>query len=148
MGIEGDNVFTGVFSFILKRMVESCCQFCHSHNTSNLDMLSKNTGTKNDTEFLKTRSLQDVKNNISENSDFSFPLYGHSEQVKYGSSLYGFIPLVSSPGDALIVNRDSPGDDAVGAAVIKNWPLVFLLFVFSTIAGIIMWTLVSITCLS
>lgn len=144
MGITEDAILTGVFPVILQRMVTSCCQFCFTHKTPKLDYFSQSTG-KIDAKYFKKRSLEDVKKNISRNSDFSFPLYGNSQDEKYGA-LYSYVPLISSPGEALVVNREpkhSPGTVLL-ATVVNSWPLTMLVLVFSILAGITIWMLVSI----
>ena len=129
-----DSELTGVFPTILREMVTSCCQWCRTHEITEVNIL---------TESSVKDSLKDVRNNISMN-DLSFPVYGSSDQDKY-SALYGYVPIISSPGEVYVVNREPvvTNADILIAVVLTCWPIVVVIVVFSLLAGIIIWFLVS-----
>jgi hypothetical protein len=129
-----DSNLTGVFPVVLHDMVTSCCQSCGTHRTTKIEFL---------TEGSVRNSLEDVRNGISE-SDLSFPVYGSSDQETYGA-LYGYVPVINSPGEAYVVNRepDKTSTDILVTMILSCWPLVILSLVFSILAGFVIWFLVS-----
>ncbi len=88
-------------------------------------------------------SLEDVRNGISK-SDLSFPVYGSLDQDVHGA-LYGYVPIISSPGEAYVINRepDETSTDILVAVIFSCWPIVILSLVFSILAGFVIWLLVS-----
>lgn len=130
--LTGSSHLTGVFPTVLRRMVASCCQPCRAHNTT-LDFLTKRS---------VKRSLENVRKAISD-SDLSFPVYGSSDQERYGA-LYGYVPVINSPGEAFVVNRemDQTPSDILAAVVFSSWPLMVLSLLFCVLAGIVIWFLV------
>ena len=133
IGLTGSTHLTGVFPTVLRQMVASCCQPCRAHNTT-LDFLTA--------ESIKS-SLESVRNGVGE-SDLSFPVYGSSEKESYGA-LYGYVPVISSPGEAFVVNRemDQTPSDILASVIFSSWPLAVLSLVFCILAGIVIWILVS-----
>ena len=134
IGLTEDSKLTGVFPVVLRNMVESCCQSCQTHKTTTVEFLSK--GSVKD-------SLEDVRNGISK-SDLSFPVYGSLDQDVHGA-LYGYVPIISSPGEAYVINRepDETSTDILVAVIFSCWPMVILSLVFSILAGFVIWLLVS-----
>lgn len=123
---------TGVFPYILKKMVASCCKSCQTHETTEIQFL---TSVRN--------SLDDVRVDLSQR-DLNFPIYGSSDQDVYGG-IYGYVPVISSPGEAYVVNRE-PTETSAGiltAVVLSCWPMVMLMLVFSILAGLVIWLLVN-----
>lgn len=131
---ENSNL-TGVFPVVLRQMVKSCCQSCLAHKSTTVDFQPK-SGPRS--------SLEAVHDGIG-NFELSFPVYGSSDQDRHGA-LYGYVPVISSPGEAYVVNRESDvtSTDILVAVVFSCWPLVILSIVFSLLAGIIIWLLVSV----
>ena len=133
IGLTESSHLTGVFPTVLHRMVASCCQPCRAHNTT-LDFL---------TEGSVKSSLENVREAISD-SDLSFPVYGSSDQERY-AALYSYVPVINSPGEAFVVNRemDQTPSDILAAIIFSCWPLAVLSFLFCVLAGIIIWFMVS-----
>ena len=128
-----DSKLTGVFAGILPNMVSSCCQSCATHKTTTVKFL---------TESSVRDSLEDVRREIGAN-DLSFPVYGASDQDIHGA-LYGYVPIIDSPGEAYVVNREpnETSTDLLVAVVFSCWPMVILSLVFSILAGFVIWLLV------
>ena len=87
--------------------------------------------------------MQEFRESI-EDAEFSFPVYGFMDQKVYSGS-FGFAPLVSSPGVALIVIGDEEG--AAARMLIKSimlcWPIVFLDIMLLWVLSIVIWFAVS-----
>lgn len=122
-----------MFPVLLRNMITSCCQACSSH-TTNVDFRVGNN---------PKHSIEDMRRDIGEN-DLSFPVYGNSDQEKYGS-FFGFASVILSPGDAYVVNREpkKSSTDFLLTLVLSCWPIIILNLVFSLLAGIVIWLLVS-----
>ena len=115
----------------------SCCVTQHGRVV--LPVLSDTQINKG--EFLSQGSvrdsLEDVRNGISK-SDLSFPVCGSSDQDVHGA-LYDYVPIISSPGEAYVINRepDETSTDILVAMIFSCWPMVILSLVFSILVGFV-----------
>ena len=73
----------------------------------------------------------------------SFPVTSNREQHEFRSddSLV-FVPIADSPGVAFIVADKKSIHQEVLLAVLRVWPYVLFLLVFSYLAGIVLWVTV------
>ena len=66
------------------------------------------------------------------------------EPINRRYSEFPFVKLVDYPGTDFITTEDeTKGLDVVLDAVLKSWPLFAVTLIFTAIAGVIMWALVS-----
>ena len=83
------------------------------------------------------------KSNIDDDTDFNFPVQGHSLKTKY-ATFYRYVYTVASPGVAFFIVDDPPDKmpNAILSTVSSSWSLLLIAVVISMIAGIIVWVLV------
>lgn len=130
---------SGILPGIIHDMAVTCCHTCASHGQSLVDFNLDGNG-----EASEKPTDSDLREKISHQTQFSFPVPGFSEQEKYGVD-FGYWPLVQTPGVAYVVNTDvgtSPSD-ALNNTLTSCLPAVLLVFVMSLLAGFVMWILVS-----
>ena len=120
-------------------MVATCCSTC----------LNQRGETVLDYEYDAQGSAAEKLNNsnllhtIDSGSGLSFPVYGKKDQTEY--SVYGFLPVVESPGIALVMMKDGADQkgQVVSSSVGSNWPLFALTSLLVYVIGAVMWILVS-----
>lgn len=141
MDKNSDGNQTGIFPPILRLLVRSCCGECVAHGYTEIDFRSSG-----DKDSASKSTEKDVREDIDDATELSFPVYGRMDQMEY-SKEYGFAPLVQSAGVAFIVGVDEPGAAAkmVVKAVFNLWPLIITVFISAFFSGIVMWSLVSLT---
>jgi hypothetical protein len=129
---------SGIIPPVLEGAVQACCEKCSEFGTTIIDYKKTMSGSPS-----KKKGLQDFKENIDD-AEFSFPVYGFMDQKVYSGS-YGFAPLVSSPGVALIVIGDEEGTAArmLIKSIMLCWPIVFLDIMLLWVLSIVMWFVVS-----
>lgn len=85
-----------------------------------------------------------VLENINSTTMVSFPVSGNREQHQFrGDDSLVFVAIVDSPGVAFIIADKKSIHHEVLIAVLRVWPYVLFLLVFSYLAGIALWILVS-----
>ena len=80
------------------------------------------------------------KSNIDDDTDFNFPVQGHSLKTKY-ATFYRYVYTVAV---AFFIVDDPPDKmpNAILSTVSSSWSLLLIAVVISMIAGIIVWVLV------
>ena len=130
---------TGMLPTILRNVVKTCCGECGAHGRTVIDFKR----TASDARAEKS-GLVDFQTHIGEGAELSFPVYGFMHQ-KYYMDIYGFVPIVQSPGVALITIGDEEGTAAM--VLIRSlalcWPILFLSVIMLWMFGVLMWFLVS-----
>jgi hypothetical protein len=130
---------TGIFPWLLNNLVKECCGNCvNRHGWS--EILYKTDGYGGDG---YKDEITDFSSILNEDTDFSFPVQGHSLQEKY-ATFYSYVYAIASPGVAFFIVDDPPDKmpNAILETVNGNWGMLLIVVVFSSIAGIIMWILV------
>ena len=131
----GDNRgnITGLFPPILTQATFSCCGFCAEHNQTFIDFTMRS----------KKRSEQEVKNDVDDYTELSFPITGVKDQTSY-SGTYGFVSVVKSGGAAFIVVAEDHGAAArkLVASVFDLWPLFMSMLMSVVISGLLLWMMV------
>ncbi|KAK3728134.1 hypothetical protein QZH41_019448, partial [Actinostola sp. cb2023] len=134
----------GILPQVITEMTGECCQDCVAHNISFVDYFTNPDGSS----AIKY-SEDDLKTNISEEIDFTFPMYGTMDQKTYPGG-FGYRALIESPGIVFVVNIDQDfkgvNPDSPSKATI-NSIVQCLLYILVTLAiayfaGFIMWLLV------
>ena len=88
-------------------------------------------------------TVEDFRQNIDEQTDFSFPVIGNKLQDTYKGGL-GYAPFVESAGVAFIVYTDTSNvKEAMFSALLACWPVVAIPLIMAYIAGFSVWVLVS-----
>ena len=120
-------------------MVEKCCSQCLGHKGQtvvdyDLDAQGKSANKLNNSNLLHSITL---------GSHLNFPVYGKRDQTEY--SVYGFVPIVDSPGIAMIAMKDGADQtgQAISESIFNNWPLFAITALLVYIAGALTWLLVS-----
>lgn len=134
----------GILPQVIKEMTRECCQQC-SHNYSVVDFFTNADGTS----AIKV-SEDELKSNLSENIDFTFPIYGHMDQDKYHGG-FGYSALIESPGIVLVVNTDfqfdyenleGPSRTTINS-ILRTLVYIAVTLAIAYLAGFVMWILVS-----
>lgn len=86
-----------------------------------------------------------MKSNVNDNAHLHVAMFGRSE-IEVFQSDYRYVSIISSPGIGFIV-RDPLAELDRTAAIMGSlascWPSIIIIFLFSMVAGIFVWTLVS-----
>ena len=108
-----------------------------SANRSQLDFkLNGNNQTAQQT------TDEHLRENIDNQTDFSFPVIGFKLQDSYKGGL-GYSPFVESGGVAFVVYTDISGvTDVMFSALLACWPVVLVPFIMAYVAGVCIWMLV------
>ncbi|XP_048579577.1 uncharacterized protein LOC5515780 isoform X2 [Nematostella vectensis] len=136
LGLTSVNM-SGMIPEILRNLTVSCCRTCRQHGQSYVDFFRNGQGGPS-----YHTNEKEVQNLIDNNNDLSFPVYGYQSQIVY-EGIYRFIPLVESPGFALLVKEP----DKINAfreimlSVLGTWPCLLLTVLMALLAGIVMWML-------
>jgi len=132
-GSNGAAVYSGIFFVTLTKMMTQCCGNCSGgHGPSSIKW--------EDEPVLKTKSMSLMKNNVGK-YDLSFPIEG-SKTSEYYSSTHLFVPVVDSPGYALLIKYDSSAQaNVIFNSILNGWPILILTIVMAVLAGMIMWLL-------
>ena len=71
-------------------------------------------------------------------------IYAISSELSLFSSSHLFVPIVDSPGYALLIKYDSSSQSSViFESILNGWPILILTIVMAVLAGMIIWMLVS-----
>lgn len=130
---------TGILPWLLDHLVRECCADCsNGHGWS--EIMYKTDGYGAD--GYKDR-IADFSSTVNENTDFSFPVQGHSLQEKF-ASFYAYVYAIGSPGVAFFIVDDPPDamPNAIFDTVNGSYGMLLFTLIFSFMAGIIMWVLV------
>ena len=129
---------------ILDEMCGTCLnghgqtEFCHEEGCDKKRRRRRSTGNS-----YQKNSLQAVATNIDENVEVSFPVQGNRFMTTYGG-VFPFISVVDAPGSAYFTVKNVPSTaEVVVTAALACLPMVLLMIMFSWIAGIVIWVLVS-----
>lgn len=126
---------------MIKEMTHECCQTCRAHNESVVEFNTSRDGTP-----AHKRNEDELKTNISDDVDFSFPLYGTKEQKTYTGG-FGYRALVETPGIVYVVNIDTGEDEGPHMTIIRSLvgclPYMLLTVLLAYLAGFVLWLLVS-----
>lgn len=134
---SGDNEHTpdmkGIFHEVVTRAIGICCKTF--------------AGKIPQIRFLKRASNLRVLHRelIHGLADMIIPV--HSDEDKYGGSL-PYIKILDSPGVVLIVSHSESTVKewkVVLKAVLGTWPVVLMAFLMSSVAGVFIWALVSLS---
>lgn len=88
-----------------------------------------------------------VKHWIGQNYHISFPIFGRAEITTYESS-HVFVLMVNSPGSAVLIrNNIDYAAKTINtlASMTSVWPMLVIIILFSSISGILLWSVVSAT---
>lgn len=129
----------GIIPELIQQMTEYCCVPCSAFSVTQIDFNQDGYGKSS----MKI-SHPELLDSFDEATTFAFPIYGYMEQTHYRAT-YGFIPGVRSPGMVVIVRKKSPGSiaAAVISSIFETWPLLVIIVLSASIAGCVMWMLVS-----
>ncbi|XP_065070746.1 uncharacterized protein LOC135695552 [Rhopilema esculentum] len=133
--VKSGDQYGGIFFIILDKMIKDCCGSCsRGHGSS--DIIWEKPAD------LKKKSMSKMKEQLEIGSfDLSFPIEG-SKTSEYYSSSHLFIPIVDSPGYALLVKSNNDGQASViFDSILNGWPILVLTVVMAVLAGMIMWML-------
>ena len=85
-----------------------------------------------------------MKKDIDNYVDISFPVFGSNELTTYYG--FSFVPVFSHPGVVYFIIKDSIQDQIANMmrGVLETWPIFAVNVVLLTLAGYIIWALVSI----
>lgn len=132
-GNEHTSDMKGIFHEVITRAIGICCKTF--------------AGKIPQIRFLKRASNLRVLHRelIHGLADMIIPV--HSDEDKYGGSL-PYIKILDSPGVVLIVpHSESTVKEwkVVLKAVLETWPVVLMAFLMSSVAGVFIWALVSLS---
>ena len=115
-----NGTITGIFPLILEKAIEMCCRDCAKQSLPEIEFLGMKNG------------VLEVNENIGDDTDFHFPIYGTKSQSSYGDGL-PYIPFVKSPGAAFIISsaNEYNESDRVMKIVFNTWPFFIFLFCWS-----------------
>lgn len=120
----------GIFHEVLTRAIGNCCKFF--------------AGKIPQIRFLeRAPNLMALRGQLLHRlADMILPV--HNDEEKYGGSL-PYIKILDSPGVVLIVPHSSTVKkwNLVFKAILGTWPVVLMAFLMSSVAGVIIWALVS-----
>ena len=124
---------------VLKSMVDACCGECREYYKTELDFKRNSKGERS----LHTSSRH-LLENMDDETDFTFPVYGYNQQDSYKGG-YGYIPVIETAGVAFIVylREDSTTQNTMFDSMIRCLPVLLLPILTAYVAGIIIWALVS-----
>ena len=127
-----NGTITGIFPLILEKAIEMCCRDCAKQSLPEIEFLGMKNG------------VLEVNENIGDDTDFHFPIYGTKSQSSYGDGL-PYIPFVKSPGAAFIISsaNEYNESDRVMKIVFNTWPFFIALILSSYFVGLITWFVVS-----
>ena len=132
--------YTGVFPFILQRIVDTICSDCINGGPSLLSYNVSLDGLMNEKE-----NIIDLKNGISDDVQVTFPMFGKFEMTRHAGQ-YPYIGMVNSQGIAVL--KYQPRIVAIGVwrlltAVMGAWPVIMVAVLMCSIVGILFWFTVS-----
>ena len=129
----------GLFASILSNLTQYTCGTCKRSPESQLDY--KNNGKNG---WAEKQSLREMKKDIDNYVDISFPVFGSNELTTYYG--FSFVPVFSHPGVVYFIIKDSIQDQIANMmrGVLETWPIFAVNVVLLTLAGYIIWALVSI----
>ena len=130
---------TGIFPWLLKHLVTECCGDCsQGHGWSEIMYNTDGYGM----DGFKDK-IADFASILNDDTDFSFPVQGHSLQEKY-ATFYSYVYALASPGVAFFIVDDPPDKmpNAILDTVNGSWGMMLFAVIFSSVSGIVMWMLV------
>ena len=129
----------GIFPEFLETMVRSVCGNCSSYK----DLTSYYDRTKSGKNPVKESEMQ-LKGNVNDDVHFYFPISGLKATTVF-QSVYQFVQIVESPGSAFIVVDQSkkPKTKQMINSLFAVWPLMIMILLLMTLAGILIWLTVS-----
>ena len=135
-----DNKAVGIFPDILRHAVAFCCSDCVHGDSATIDFVGNN---KTKIKSLQ-RGLIEVKNNLREETDFHFPIYGTKFKMTYANG-FPYVSLVHSPGAAFMISSQNTFNESerVIRTVLDSWTFILVLLFLSYFIGLIMWLIVS-----
>lgn len=120
----------GIFHDVVTRAIGACCKIF--------------AGKIPQIRFLeKAPNLMALRHNLLHRSaDMIIPV--HNDEEKYGGNV-PYIKILDSPGVVLIAPHSSTVKkwNLVFKAVFGTWPVVLMAFLMSSVAGVLIWVLVS-----
>ncbi|XP_048584867.1 protein sidekick-1 [Nematostella vectensis] len=127
----------GIIPAVVREMAVACCEKCLAFGFSRVDFEISADGIP-----AEKSNEKELLGNISEAVDFSFPVYGSRDQLKYKSG-FMYRALVESPGFVYIVNTDSGKSPAMMliAALLTVVPYLVLTIALAYIAGFVLWAI-------
>ena len=138
--ISRKNLAGGFFPYFLNVVTLACCQTCLEHGNSEVNYVQDGEGNV----ALKLSDIA-VKRSITQNTDFSFPVHGFKGQTAY-IRIYGFASIVETVGTvffALKPDYSSISSKALFESIMIIFPFLAITVILASMAGIIMWALVS-----
>ena len=133
---DGDS--TGIFPSILQKAINMCCKECAENMSPKIHF------ARTDSSKGLQNGILEVSQNINDDIDLHFPIYGAKSQTTYRNS-FPYVPLVQSPGAAFIVSSANNYKESkrILNIVLSYWPLSIVILFASYFVGLIMWLLVS-----
>ncbi|XP_048579836.1 uncharacterized protein LOC116619170 isoform X2 [Nematostella vectensis] len=127
---------SGIIPAILEHAISTCCGNCSEFGTTKVNF----THSSADLPKAKKSGLQRFRDGIDQSTELSFPVYGFMSQTRYSGD-FGFVPLVQSPGVALIVIGDEEGTAArlLIRSIMLCWPIVLLDMMLLWVMSIVIW---------
>lgn len=133
---EGSLV--GAFPFVLNEATRSCCTPCiNGHGPTTVDYENDKGGD------AAKKDNESVVHKIENEADMSFPIEGYKGQTAYG--IYRYVPLMESGGVALVGLLPSPEEKTSFVMLVGTtcFPMLVMTFLMITMAGSVMWVIVS-----
>ena len=125
---------TGIFPPLIRNAISGVCGNCSEYGEAKIHF-----DTYIDGSSLKTSSLVKVKRGIDEERQINFPLIGRKDANS-------FVPIIDTPGSVFITKKPSltmAVEYMFFDTVIGTLPLLGFAIITASLAGVVMWCLVS-----
>ena len=129
----------GPFPFVLNWAARACCTPCiNGHGPTTVDFEHDKGG------FAAEKDNESEVHKIDNEADMSFPIEGYKGQTAYG--IYRYVPLMESGGVALVGSLPTSEEKTSFVILVGTacFPMLLMAFLMITLAGSIMWAIVSI----
>ncbi|XP_047138621.1 uncharacterized protein LOC100210300 isoform X1 [Hydra vulgaris] len=129
----------GIFPAVLKMMVDDVCGKCEKGHGPT--WISWDIPSNSKKQRFNINSDVNGLNNAESKHDMIFPV-SNAKDVDIYRGFY-CVPILDSPGVALIVTKEDPNasSNAMFISIMNAWPILILVIVFTTLAGIVIWIL-------
>lgn len=126
-----NETYTGIVEMIFLKSMRACCAG---------DMIFERPQT-----FVSKDDLTDLLMNKSLNQDFEYVLPVQGAEKSEKLIMKQFVPMVISPGSALIVKPDDDAASLIIYAVSNSMPLIIAMLFVVGISGTLFWALENMT---
>lgn len=134
-----EGFLEGPFPFILNGAARACCTPCiYGHGPTSVDYEHDKGG------FAAEKENVSVAHKIDNEADMTFPIEGYQGQSSYG--IYRYVPLMESGGVALVGSLPTSEEKTSFVILVGTacFPMLLMAFLMITLAGSVIWALVSI----